>query len=246
MRKKTNSGLCRKCYYKSRWNYCIDCGKRIKGKKTTRCWKCYRKFKNLTKKLYNCIDCGTIIGRRAVRCVKCAAKIKGLKLRKKFNKCIDCGKIINRKHKRCKKCYLIFSNKNKKEFYCIDCGKKISYGSKRCFICWHKFSRGKNNPNYIHGLGSSKYTNEFKHKLRLEIRKRDNYTCQNCNMTEEEHLSIVGKTLPVHHIDYNRKNNEEFNLITLCNWCNLRANKNREDWNKYYREKMEEIYGKQV
>jgi hypothetical protein len=33
--------------------------------------------------------------------------------------------------------------------------------------------------------------------------------------------------------------NKEDNLITLCHWCNLRANLNRDYWENYYKQKME-------
>lgn len=55
------------------------------------------------------------------------------------------------------------------------------------------------------------------------IRQRDCYRCQNpdcwgkCN-----HLPLT-----IHHIDYNKKNCDPENLITLCRSCNSRANKNR-------------------
>jgi hypothetical protein len=57
-------------------------------------------------------------------------------------------------------------------------------------------------------------------------------------MTEEEHLTVIGRTLEVHHIDYNKKNCKEENLITLCKWCNLRANYNRNYWKTYYQNKL--------
>jgi len=75
-------------------------------------------------------------------------------------------------------------------------------------------------------------------KIRPIILKRDKFECQNCNMTEEEHLTVIGRTLEVHHIDYNKKNCKEENLITLCKWCNLRANYNRNYWKTYYQNKL--------
>ena len=53
-------------------------------------------------------------------------------------------------------------------------------------------------------------------------------------MTEEEHIITYGKVLDVHHIDYNKENCKENNLITLCKQCNLRANKNRDYWYGYF------------
>lgn len=50
--------------------------------------------------------------------------------------------------------------------------------------------------------------------LRLEILKRDDYTCQYCGFKAE-------KWQIVHHIDGNPNNNKEANLETVCQMCNL-------------------------
>jgi hypothetical protein len=49
-------------------------------------------------------------------------------------------------------------------------------------------------------------------------------------MTEEEHLIVIGTALTIHHIDYNKQNCNEENLITLCKGCNTRANYNKDYW----------------
>jgi len=120
--------------------------------------------------------------------------------------------------------------------YCPDCFKegKIIEIKSRANFCKSHCQKGERSSNYIHGLGHKGYSQEFRN-LREQILKRDNYICQNCNMTEEEHLIVMGKGLHVHHIDYNKQNCDITNLITLCNWCNLRANKNRHYWINYFR-----------
>lgn len=45
-------------------------------------------------------------------------------------------------------------------------------------------------------------------------------------------------TMVVHHIDYNKQNNNPENLITLCNRCNSKVNFNREYWTQYFQEIM--------
>lgn len=55
-------------------------------------------------------------------------------------------------------------------------------------------------------------------KIREEILKRDNNTCQwgvDCNPKKR----IKKSKLHVHHIDENRENNNPKNLITLCSKC---------------------------
>ena len=85
----------------------------------------------------------------------------------------------------------------------------------------------------------SEYPKEFNSKLKEEIRERDNYECQNCDMTEEESLIVYRRVLDVHHIDYNKKNCNKLNLISSRQPCNLRFNYNREYWMKYFKEIIE-------
>jgi len=52
-------------------------------------------------------------------------------------------------------------------------------------------------------------------RIKNHIKKRDNFTCQECGKSESE-LSIP---LCIHHIDNNPANNNPMNLITLCITC---------------------------
>lgn len=95
-----------------------------------------------------------------------------------------------------------------------------------------------NHPNYIDGRKSEPYSIDFNKRLKEYIKKRDNYICQNCQMTEEEHVIVIGYGLTVHHINYNKKDSNKDNLITLCAWCNSRANYNRVYWEEHYKNKL--------
>lgn len=127
--------------------------------------------------------------------------------------------------------------------FCVDCGKKIDFNAKRCqkHAKIHQYKNPENHPQYIDGRSKEPYSLDFTQSLKELIRKRDNYTCQNCNMTEEEHIIVLGKVLHVHHIDYNKENCNEDNLITVCASCNTRANFNREYWKEIYNTKIKEI-----
>ena len=108
----------------------------------------------------------------------------------------------------------------------------------------HKLNEGKNNPmfgkrgqlcpNYINGNSRLPYPLQFSDDLKLKIRKRDNYTCQKCAITEKKHLIIYGTVLEVHHIDYDKQNLDLKNLISLCKTCNIKANKDRDYWFAYF------------
>ncbi len=67
-------------------------------------------------------------------------------------------------------------------------------------------------------------------ELKLEIRRRDSFQCQVCEMAEEEHLIKYKQPLHVHHIvDYRiSKDNSPENLITLCVSHHGKANNNND------------------
>lgn len=114
---------------------------------------------------------------------------------------------------------------------CLDCNKELSRRkAKRCRKCSNR------NVFYIDGRSGIKYPFQFSKKLKEQIRKRDNYTCKNCKMTQEEHFIVYGRDIEIHHIDYDKKNCKNTNLITLCKQCNIRANYNRDYWMNLYKE----------
>ena len=61
------------------------------------------------------------------------------------------------------------------------------------------------------------------------VLERDNFECQDCGMTQEQHFIIFNKRLDIHHIDGSGKstpkedkNNDMDNLITLCHRCHTK------------------------
>jgi len=93
---------------------------------------------------------------------------------------------------------------------------------------------GEKSPHWKGGISFEPYGVGFNRKLKRQIRNRDNHICQECRFTEKQ----LGYKLHVHHIDYNKKNNNPSNLISLCNSCHSKTNFNREDWIKHYQEKI--------
>lgn len=177
----------------------------------------------------------------------------------KKNKCIDCGKKISGYSKRCKLC----SNKNlskkrhKKGCKCFKCTKDGGFRfhkincqciicktirkeahNKNCKCCSCASRRGEykecNNGRWNNGSSNLPYSFNFNNELKEKIRKRDNYTCQLCGMIEEESLNIWNEVLNIHHIDYDKFNCEEKNLISLCRRCNSKVNTKRKYWKKYF------------
>jgi hypothetical protein len=97
----------------------------------------------------------------------------------------------------------------------------------------------------IHGNGRLPYSPEFTPSLKKSILERDNHKCQNpkCNCTQEEHFKKYGRDIEVHHIDYNKFNCKESNLIILCHKCNIIANHDRDYYYVFYTYKIEEKRG---
>ena len=199
-----------------------------------------------------CTDCNKEIYKYSTRCKSCARKGT---LNPNHGTGIFHGTF--RKNQKEKNNSNYRHGETLKKHYCIDC--KIneihyttwSYGEKKCQSCDTKkriklgtfagFKKGKEHFGYVNGEGYEPYSLEFTQKLKESIRKRDDYKCQNCSMTEEEHLTVHGRNIEIHHIDYNKQNCDKSNLITLCKHCNLRANFNRDYWINFYQEKLIKI-----
>ena len=98
----------------------------------------------------------------------------------------------------------------------------------RCPECWNIKNCGSTHSCWQGGVTNDPYCDAWAdNEYKKSIKERDNYICLNpCCFKQNNRLSI-------HHIDYNKKNCHPSNLITLCNSCNSRANKNRE-WHKLW------------
>ena len=111
---------------------------------------------------------------------------------------------------------------------CIVCNKQLKkYGAKHCYS---HAKEGKLHPRYVNGNSKKPYSLEFSNYLKALIRKRDNHTCQKCGIKEKHYY----RKLDIHHINYNKQDCNEKNLITLCQSCNNKANNNRNYWSTYF------------
>ena len=94
---------------------------------------------------------------------------------------------------------------------------------------WHKGTKGLKKA-WNKGTGTpNEYSEQFLFEYRELIRKRDGRKCQLCGCPEME----CKEQLSVHHIDYDKKNDEPTNLISLCRSCHLKTNTNRGYWKEY-------------
>lgn len=126
------------------------------------------------------------------------------------------GKQIDHTCERCGKVFRAYTDHRK--------GKHV-FCSRECqglFMCGERSSAWR-------GGSKDKYPIEFK-RLRKSIRDRDNNKCVICGKTRADNNN---QALSVHHIDYNKCNLEDSNLITLCLSCHAKTNYKREDWEIY-------------
>lgn len=114
-----------------------------------------------------------------------------------------------------------------------DHSKKISgknhhfYGKKNPSLS--KAITGEKHPNWKGGISAEPYCYQWLDKEYKEsIKERDGYKCLNpeCNK--------ISNKICLHHIDYIKKNCHPFNLITICNSCNGKANVDREWHESWY------------
>lgn len=122
-------------------------------------------------------------------------------------------------------------------YHCEQCGKEFEgyegngnrnrFCSLKCFGAWQrdtKWQAAENHPNWRGG--KEPYYGPTWDAARKAARARDNYTCQDCGITEAE----LGKALDVHHLvrfgDFGRHRHEEANrldnLVSLCYRCHTR------------------------
>ena len=119
--------------------------------------------------------------------------------------------------------------------HCEQCGKpfhttrarqKDGRGKFCSTDCYHQwFSEnlcGENSPAWRGG--PSLYPTGWGEPLRERIRERDGRICQVCGA-----LETVRKH-SVHHIDYDRKNLDPSNLVTVCRPCHTRTTHHRDFW----------------
>jgi len=151
---------------------------------------------------------------------------KGVKgLQSAWNKGIACSEETKRK----------ISEANKGNTYTKGKHWKIKDASNM-----NKDKIGKGNVNWKGGISKEPYGVEFNNELKEQVRRRDNHRCQECFRHQDELYSKSGRkySLIVHHIDYDKKNNNKNNLISLCRNCHLKTHWAEKDWTLYLREKL--------
>ena len=100
-------------------------------------------------------------------------------------------------------------------------GRKLSEETKRKI---GEAFRGENSHFWKGGISYNPYSIDWGITIRQSIRERDKYTCQICRKIQSNYK------FSVHHIDYDKKNCNQNNLITLCRNCHIKTNFKRNYW----------------
>ena len=250
--------ICKQCGKEFTYETCVSAGV-FCGKK---CW--LQNLKEQYKEI-KCKQCGKIFSvipssKQQFCNYKCAAKwLKGenhhaynIEERKRI--CKNCGKEFTVDYKNCpqmfcsNECQGLALSKEKhwawkggpSTYTCDFCGKeyedyKYKENEEHHFCsrnCMHKYFSGENSPRWIDGLNRL-YPNEFNNDLKETVRERDDRVCQICGMPEKNfHCN-----LHIHHIDKDKFNLKEDNLISLCPHCHSKVHADKDFERKYLCEK---------
>ena len=90
---------------------------------------------------------------------------------------------------------------------------------------------GEKCPAWQGGKSFEEYGLDWTDILKESIRQRDNYCCRLCGKKQKN------RNHDVHHINYDKQNNNLLNLITLCDSCHPKTNFNRNKWVKIFLKK---------
>jgi len=124
-----------------------------------------------------------------------------------------------------------WQKRNKIKRFCNICGEEFyiskstadrGYGLFCSNKCLNKSIEGEGNRFWKGGKSFEPYSIEFNNSLKKKIRDRGGNKCQVCGLSNEESKNLWGKSLIVHHIDEDKKNSNEENLIPLCLSCHLK------------------------
>lgn len=98
---------------------------------------------------------------------------------------------------------------------------------------------GEGSGSWKGGIAHLSYGPEFDEQFKEKIRCRDHYGCQRCGVRSGRQLH---RSLDIHHIDYEKRNNDPSNLVSLCRRCHSKTQGNRGYWQGHFQAHMKEKY----
>lgn len=198
---------------------------------------------------YTCLNCGKSFSSPYKNRKFCGKKCTGeykVKSALVTLTCDYCGKLLQRKRCNVKETKNFCSvecrtndTKKREIRYCAYCGKPVErklssfmtdgkprtdiYCSRKCMgEHYRQIGKTVGENNGCWTGGKDMYKGQGWYRIKNIIRKRDNYTCQRCGITEKEY----GQHLSVHHIypyqlfkGNDQLANQSINLVSLCEPC---------------------------
>jgi 5-methylcytosine-specific restriction endonuclease McrA len=144
---------------------------------------------------------------------------------------IDVGKVLNlprhtiyyylNKHN--------ISRRKGKEAYAIELSRKRLSDGKKNYYKKNPCVTGSAHFNWKGGLSREEYGEGWTKQIRHKVKNRDKNICLYCYEKGSK-----DRPLFVHHIDYNKKNNNIDNLVSLHSSCHTSTNWNRVYWHYLY------------
>jgi DNA-directed RNA polymerase subunit RPC12/RpoP len=225
------------------YTHCIDCGAEKPlgtSRRHPRCTECGYKY--LTNRPFydTCQECGEPKPRnKSGVCRSCFYKRRARERREEaeerqraittYDHCQVCGaEKADTTRPLCKSCSITQSWDTQRErvrtLYdtCQECGQpKGETDRELCPSC-----AGIKRMTELMGNEDREYPIGWCKTLREKIRDRDHRRCVLCGKTEKEN----GRKLDVHHIDGDKDNLDEHNLISLCLVCHGKTRWNPEFW----------------
>ncbi len=95
--------------------------------------------------------------------------------------------------------------------------KGVRFCSRECQgIAKRAENSGQKNGRYVHGQADLPYPMGFTTRLKRHVRDRHDGKCALCGSDE---VGNGKRAMDVHHIDYNKENLDQWNLVPLCRVC---------------------------
>jgi hypothetical protein len=104
--------------------------------------------------------------------------------------------------------------------------------------------RGESASNWRGGLSFAPYCPKFNEDLKVRVREHFGFKCVLCGKTEEEN----GEKLSVHHVNFEKMtccNDVKPLFVSLCRLCHAKTNHNRENWEQYFTDLINEKFAGQ-
>lgn len=136
------------------------------------------------------------------------------------------------------------SERNKREDVRRNNSNKLrgSHHSKNTCQKMSESHRGEKSHFWKGGISFEPYCIKFNTEFKNRVRAFFGYKCVECERTQEEN----GRALDVHHVNYDKMiccNDAKPLFVALCRSHNTMANFNRNFWEDWYTEIINEVYG---